>query len=297
VRGAGAAKVGSRIRFPDFVGIGAQKAGTSWLHWNLSGHPELWLPPVKELHYFDQLYVDTPGHQRAADERRRQKAEHARARLVEAGTAEDGSAEARAAALIATGVISDEWYGSIFGLAPPTSTCGEITGSYALLPQEGLDHLVRLNPDVKILFLLRDPIDRAIAHVQMLYKRGDPHAQREFEPLETLEVDPRVLARSRYSETLRRYRTRVGDDAIWIGDFDQLADDPAGLLRSVCVFLGVEFDDRLFPGMHAKIHEGTPRQLDPAAYDRLKAALEPEYDELVAILPDAARRWRARHFD
>jgi len=38
---------------PDFLGIGAQKAGTTWLYENLRHHPELYLPEPKELHYFD----------------------------------------------------------------------------------------------------------------------------------------------------------------------------------------------------------------------------------------------------
>jgi hypothetical protein len=33
-------------RFPDFLGIGAQKAGTTWLHHNLRSHPDIWPPPV-----------------------------------------------------------------------------------------------------------------------------------------------------------------------------------------------------------------------------------------------------------
>ena len=41
--------------FPRFLCIGAQKAGTSWLNHNLRAHPGLWLPPRKELHYFDRL--------------------------------------------------------------------------------------------------------------------------------------------------------------------------------------------------------------------------------------------------
>ena len=41
-------------RLPDFLGIGAQKAGTSWLFDNLKVHPELFLPPEKEVHYFDR---------------------------------------------------------------------------------------------------------------------------------------------------------------------------------------------------------------------------------------------------
>lgn len=38
----------------DFLGIGAQKSTTSLLwHW-LRKHPDIWLPPRKELHYFDR---------------------------------------------------------------------------------------------------------------------------------------------------------------------------------------------------------------------------------------------------
>ena len=38
-----------------FVCIGAQKAGTTWLARILSSHPELFMSPVKELHYFDHV--------------------------------------------------------------------------------------------------------------------------------------------------------------------------------------------------------------------------------------------------
>jgi len=38
---------------PSFLGIGAQKAGTTWLHEMLKLHPGVGLPTVKELHYWD----------------------------------------------------------------------------------------------------------------------------------------------------------------------------------------------------------------------------------------------------
>ncbi len=40
------------------MGVGAEKAGTSWLHRRLVQHPDVWTPPHKEIHYFDQLYTD-----------------------------------------------------------------------------------------------------------------------------------------------------------------------------------------------------------------------------------------------
>ncbi|GAB1855438.1 hypothetical protein MHTCC0001_02720 [Flavobacteriaceae bacterium MHTCC 0001] len=38
-----------------FLCIGAQKGGSTWLHYALSIHPSIALPPVKELHFFDEI--------------------------------------------------------------------------------------------------------------------------------------------------------------------------------------------------------------------------------------------------
>jgi hypothetical protein len=40
---------------PDFLCVGAQKGGTSWLFHLLTLHPLFWMPPIKELHYLDML--------------------------------------------------------------------------------------------------------------------------------------------------------------------------------------------------------------------------------------------------
>src|SRR5688572_21071755 len=45
-----------RLALPGFLGIGAQKSGTTWLHVNLACHPELYLPAQKEVHYFDRHF-------------------------------------------------------------------------------------------------------------------------------------------------------------------------------------------------------------------------------------------------
>ncbi len=40
---------------PDFIGIGAQKAGTSWLTACLRAHPQIWMP-MKEIGFFSEWY-------------------------------------------------------------------------------------------------------------------------------------------------------------------------------------------------------------------------------------------------
>lgn len=44
------------MALPDFLGIGIQKAGTSWLHQQLYRHPQVFVPDRKEVHFFDQWY-------------------------------------------------------------------------------------------------------------------------------------------------------------------------------------------------------------------------------------------------
>ncbi len=47
----------TRRSLPNFLGIGAQRSGTSWLYFLLKSHPEIFVPPhVKEVHFFDRHY-------------------------------------------------------------------------------------------------------------------------------------------------------------------------------------------------------------------------------------------------
>ena len=46
----------ARLPLPDFLGIGAQKAGTTWLAANLRRHPDVFIPERKELHFFDNKW-------------------------------------------------------------------------------------------------------------------------------------------------------------------------------------------------------------------------------------------------
>lgn len=41
----------------DFLGIGAQKAGTTWLYYQLARHPQISFPRGKELHYWDKTSI------------------------------------------------------------------------------------------------------------------------------------------------------------------------------------------------------------------------------------------------
>jgi Sulfotransferase family len=152
---------------PDFICVGVQKAGTTWLDQMLRAHPRIWLPPVKELHYFDDVYIKhfrgwIPRHRRV----------HALG-AIEQQVSEGLKADfklIKTAAHIALNTPTDDWYKAIFTMAPAGVVKGEMTPAYSLLPKDGIDHILRLNPSVKIILLLRDPVERAWSQIRMITK-------------------------------------------------------------------------------------------------------------------------------
>lgn len=44
------------MTLPNFLGIGIQKAGTSWLHQQMYRHPQIFVPDRKEIHFFNRHY-------------------------------------------------------------------------------------------------------------------------------------------------------------------------------------------------------------------------------------------------
>jgi hypothetical protein len=62
--------------------IGAQRAGTTWLYYHLYKHPEVWLPPIKELHYFDALDPSVNVRSRRFKQHVKQRAVHNAAKVI-----------------------------------------------------------------------------------------------------------------------------------------------------------------------------------------------------------------------
>ena len=120
-------------RAPDYVGVGAQRAGTSRWHTLITAHPDVVdvTDPtgrvVKEIHWFDQpLAADTTDR--------------------------------------------DQAYFAWFD-APEDKTIGEFTPRY-LYDLWPIDRLAELAPDLKIFVFLRDPLSRLVSALQFYDQRG-----------------------------------------------------------------------------------------------------------------------------
>lgn len=236
-----------RTRGPDFLCIGAHKSGTTWLYHQLQYHPELWLPPVKELHYFDRSpHYPSPSILGEESFVRRCKNK----RWWDAACAEFKSAleagDREHIAWMARWLFSDysdSWYESLFEWAGER-VAGEITPAYSILEEEEIESLGALNPDLKIIIILRNLIDRHWSHVCADVQYGITSTDlRDVDDIIEACRQPGVVVRSQYESTINRYLKLLGQGKILVTYFDAIATRPQELLSAVAEFVGVQNRD------------------------------------------------------
>jgi Sulfotransferase family len=212
---------------PDFCCIGAQKAGTGWLYEQLRSHPDFWMPPLKELHYFDRFW---------RSERKPERAQLARedARDERALQFLDSMA-----ALYSRPEIDFRGYAELF--APKgTLLAGDITPGYSILQDEIVEALIGHFPEMKVIFLARDPVERAWSHLSMWvrHERIPRFDATAVDAVMRNLLRPEVILRSHPTKIIARWRRYVRPELFRVYFFDDLKIDPSGLRTSVISFLG-----------------------------------------------------------
>ncbi len=211
------------MALPDFFIIGAPKAGTSALHRALSGHPQLYLSPVKEPKFFLSPGVRPPVH--------------------------TGPGDAHSAR---EWVWRRDRYEALFEPASPGHLRGESTALY-LYHRAAQRHIAEAVPRAKFIAILRDPIDRAYSNWMHLWSDGlEPMA--DF--VAACDAEERRIGAgwapfshyrrlSRYGQQLDHLLGLFPEDQVRILRYRDLVDAPRQTLNSVCTFLDVDLDPTL----------------------------------------------------
>jgi hypothetical protein len=251
-------------RFPDFLIVGPQRTGTTWLHAHLRFHPQIFLSEPKELYFFSGLKdTATPrfGSRELADYLR-----HFR---------------------------EPAWR---FGLK--TALClwryrefyrprvrGEATASYAVLDRDVIEEIALLRPDVRVILMIRNPVDRAWSHAKkdLVRNRGrrfDDVTPREFVDFFTSDYQRRC---ARYVDQHDHWAACLRPGHLFVGRFDDIAARPHELLLEVMSFLGVRSERRY-------VSEAVSEPVNPTGSSRIPAEHRRFLDELFAPDLDLLRQ-------
>jgi Sulfotransferase domain len=197
---------------PEFLVIGAQKAGTTALYAYLRWHPAITGPSWKEVSFFDRHWWR-----------------------------------------------GERWYRGQFPLRSAGRLVGEASPSYLFHPLAP-ERVRSLLPDVRLIALLRDPVERAYSQYQHEVALGreplsfedalEAEEERTRGEVERLVADPRAFsrdwwdhtyaARGLYAEQLERWLAVFPRNQLLVVATDELGEKPAETYAAVLSFLGVE---------------------------------------------------------
>lgn len=138
------------------------------------------------------------------------------------------------------GSRTDAWYLSLYE-APPGLVTGQIEPTYARLPLDTIRVVHDLFPDARLIYLMRDPIDRAWSSVTKSTAKNRNRPMSRVSDDEVFEkIGRSALEMSRYLEHIERWEQVYPPEQILYGFFDEIEEAPAALLERVLRFLDLE---------------------------------------------------------
>ena len=256
--------------------------------------------PVKEVHYFDKRHVARRKNRYYRSHLRKRSRRYRRLRTYRNALAPGNSGFLRNLSWDAHFFLrkrNDDWYRRVFR-PRPGQIAGEITPAYSTLDPSVVEEIRLINPDLRIIYLLRDPIERSWSSALMsLAKRGDRPAESitDEELMKHFERTSHAL-RSDYVRTLQVWEGVFGPEQVFVGFLDEIQSDPADLLLRTYRFLGVDDDEAHVPAaVSAKVNT-SPRQ--SAVPDRFRGHLArmylPQLKELSERFGEPATGWLRR---
>jgi len=247
---------------PAFLCIGAQKAGTTWVYENLKVHPDIHLPPIKEIHYFDEIYRNE------------------KTKLIDRIAAKEGmNAWVWKETILKSflGVILKknptefiwfvryyffkrdiEWYKKLFS-CPPNRISGDITPDYCILGKNVVKLIREKLPNLKIIYIIRNPVDRAWSALKMRYVRRRNYCLEDIDQTLVNDYYQEFHEFNDIRRTITNWTTYFRNDQFKISFYDELVEKPLVFYNNILQYLGLngrEMNDQTNEMLNKKIHAG-----------------------------------------
>lgn len=288
---------------PNFIGIGAARAGTTWLYSVLQQHPQVWLPPIKELHYFDRKdYYPSPNtllHSQpvrrlfgfdSASKKFRRSALGNTWRTLKSGNSEHLAWMFR----YSFGQIDDRWYVRLFKGRPET-VVGELTPAYAMLSSHDIAQMAALLSDVKLIFIMRDPVERTWSQAKHSgFLAANPIESLSPQTLIQWACSDTVAQRNDYLMTINRFRQYFSSQRLFICFYDEIASNPMRLHGRINNFLEVSDISLAGKKYSKRVNQKGAITMPAWVRENLSRLLLPQMRELSEHVGRYADEWVAK---
>jgi len=259
------------------LGVGAQKGGTTWLWTYLKRHPQCAIGDIKEYAIFDALLMpDTFRLRRRTRLKRLSNLALKRLAKLEKGQEPDDPSDLITVLENVLLELDPNRYSHHFkGLLrdqPDTRLVADITPEYCALSVDDYtsirDMLKDAGFDVRVVYLMRDPVERCYSMVRM----GDRNAKRDgksraMSPSKQFAAEatsPWCEIRTRYDDTVTRLEQVFTPDEIFFDFYERFISIER--VRALTDFLGLDFVE---PKLDFRAN-ASPRNEEPDPVDIAK---------------------------
>jgi len=128
------------------------------------------------------------------------------------------------------------WYKSFYDNLPDSTLKGEDSTTY-LASNKVPPRIKNIFPDVKLIFMLRDPVERTISHYWHLVKTG--RTTMKLEKMLKYKQET-LLQRSYYKDQILRYKSIFDDDQLKFIVFEEFIENMQGKIDEICNYLNIE---------------------------------------------------------
>jgi hypothetical protein len=257
----------NRDSYPNFIILGAAKAGTTALYHYLKQHPDIYMSPLKETNYF-----------------------------ALAGEALDFCGPGDADYVNCMSITTPEAYRAQFDGVQGEKAVGEASPLYLYNPRAA-QRIKDAVPDTKLLAILRNPVDRAYSAFLHLV-RDNRETTRDFATALSLENERieanfehiwHYISMGRYYEQVKRYYDRFDGEQIKVSLYVDLRTEPQRVLRETFEFLGL--DSNFAPDTQTRYNEASlPLDQRPPLLTEVRQRLQNELRDDILKLQDLIGR-------
>ncbi len=281
-----------------FLSVGAMKAGTTWLHQQLAGHPDIQFCPEKEIHYFAdpdakawmsrrgrleryQRIVRNLQPERLSEHARRNLAWYPRIYLSEA--------------------VSNNWYASLFDDPPAYKKNAlyqaDFSNLYATMPAAHWSRVRAVAENVRAIFSMRHPAERLWSSLKFHYEfTGNTAELDRFEPEDYTRFldDPNTRAHSDYAGAIERLRSVLNKDELEVFFFEDFREEPLRELRRIETFLDISPGDYTRDRLGKKVNRSEARSVPKAFSKAANKIHEQQCSRLVSMGYTPPESWSKR---
>jgi hypothetical protein len=291
-----------RGRFPDFMIVGPQRTGTTWLSEMLSKHHEVFMSDPKEIYFFNRL--GTVGASRSNFYYRFLNETPRLTRRYLNFAIKTIQIDLLRTRWMPADTL--DWYLTFFngrwargrrkkstwdsrGRTPSAiKMTGEATASYFIMSEAIIEDIVALNPDIKIIVLIRNPVSRTWSHAKKDLMRASRKRLADVPMKDFMDFCASDYMRecNAYVRHIRKWAAKLKPGHLHCNFYDSLVVNPELFLQSVLEFLEVSSDTRyLTENLSKRVNPTAEMEIPPDIKQFLLSIYRNDMTELEAEYP------------